>query len=1486
MPKKKLNITGKDQRRRRAVQQRQRRERQNEEEAVETRTAEAERRRLRRDEASEEDIVRRANEDAKRHSNLRTKETKDEANRRRIQDSEHHRFVRSQEKMDNREDRLRNKRLRLTRTTFHNIGRSGVAVSQHDCGLMSGCCQLCGGLFFVEERNTRGKYMRCCHNGKIIEAEKNYPQELRRLMDGSNALSAHFKKHIRTYNSALSFASMGAEVTPPSGAGPYCFRIHGQIYHRTGHLHPPRPGKEKFAQMYVLDSEEALRQRMGYAENSSCNPELMKQLDAVIRRVNPYAQAYRMLHEVEQEVLQQEGQRAAANIRMYITEERTESGQNKGRYNVPKANEIAMIFRTEDGVPPTNRDICIYPKGDRLCNISTLNPNCEPMTYVLFFPFGESGFRSGNDFTELQFYSHRLTTRKDVFNPILYGGKLLQQYVVDAYVKVEGHRLNFIRLNQKNLRVESYLGLADHVNASATEAGAKAGIPVILPSSFIGSPRAMQQNFQDAMAIVRDFGKPDLFLTLTCNPKWSEITNNLFFGQKPHDRPDLVARVFDIKKKALLEDVTKNGVLGRTVADIHVIEFQKRGLPHMHLLVILAEEEKIRDPEIIDSVVCAELPDATSDAQLHAIVTSTMLHGPCGVLNPRAPCMVDGACSKGYPKQFRNETVDNIDGYPMYRRRDNGNCITIKDCVLDNRWVVPYNPYLTKKYNAHINVEVCSSIKSVKYIFKYVYKGHDAARIVLEQSGDATLIWDEVKSFLNTRYVSAPEGIWRLFEKKMHDKSHSIIRLPVHLENLQPIYFAETEEREALEKAARRNTMLTGWFQLNTTFPEANGYLYAEIPKHFTWKNSSWHRRVKLGDGILSRMYSVSPKDIEKYHLRLLLSHVPGAKSFTDLRTHENVEYPTFKEACRARQLLEDDGEWKRCMTEASTFQMPSQLRQLFCFICVFCNPTDPTALLNEFRESLSEDFARSYSLEDSFSLALRCIEDQLKVHNASLAAFGLPQPTNEIAVTTNAPLYDVQFEMQQGEQMKEMLNPEQKVIFDTVLDAVKSGNPHCPKTFCVNAFAGAGKTFLFKAILHAVRGMGNVAVPVAWTGIAAALLAGGRTVHSTFKLPVPVSENSSCHIRQDSFEGRHLKIAKIFIWDECTMTPHHALEAVDRLMRDLTAQDVPFGGKTILLGGDWRQTLPVVPHGNRTLAVENCLKNSFLWKHFKQFTLSTNMRLRPEEHEFSKWLLQLGDGLLQNDSGLSRDVIEIPTSCVVKGSIVDEIFGCKECSSEDLADKAILCPKNDEALKLNEEILSRFPGQIYTFHSADSVSCDDEEEQGNYQLDFIHSLTPSGMPPHCLNLKIGVIIMLLRNLMPSLGLCNGTRLIVKRISRNVLDCEVISGQNAGSRVFIPRIQLSPSDSNLPFQLSRRQFPIRLSFCMTISKSQGQTLRKVGIYLPQPVFSHGMLYVAFSRCSSMNSVRVSVKDTKKQGRLIADKRRVFTENVVCREVLQ
>jgi hypothetical protein len=245
-------------------------------------------------------------------------------------------------------------------------------------------------------------------------------------------------------------------------------------------------------------------------------------------------------------------------------------------------------------------------------------------------------------------------------------------------------------------------------------------------------------------------------------------------------------------------------------------------------------------------------------------------------------------------------------------------------------------------------------------------------------------------------------------------------------------------------------------------------------------------------------------------------------------------------------------------------------------------------------------------------------------------------------------------------------------------------------------------------------------------------------------------------------------------------------------------------------------------------------------------------------------------------------ETIQIPEESNVSQDIVKDVFGHIE-NPRDVAKTVILTPKNDTALKLNDQVLKHMvSGVVKCYVSADKAICDNEEEANNYPVEFLNSLTPSGMPPHRLLLKPGAIIMLLRNLDISRGLCNGTRLIVRVLHQHVLDTEILMGAHQGDRVLIPRIKLAPSDVNLPFTLHRTQYPIRLSYAMTINKAQGQTFNKLGIFLPETVFSHGQLYVAFSRARSFQNVYVQLGQTHNQGIIM---NRHLTKNVVFKEVL-
>ena len=227
------------------------------------------------------------------------------------------------------------------------------------------------------------------------------------------------------------------------------------------------------------------------------------------------------------------------------------------------------------------------------------------------------------------------------------------------------------------------------------------------------------------MAIVARFGKPDFFITMTANPNWVEITANLRPGETAADRPDLVARVFQAKLKHLMKLLTKDHFLGRSVGLTFVVEFQKRGLPHAHILLIVRHEDKPTTPAMIDELVSAEIPDPVEHPHLYKLVDTHMVHGPCGALNPACPCMKDGLCTKSYPKQYVSETVVNAGGYPTYRRRQTFPLLTVKNGILDTRSVVPHNIILLQIFECHLNVEICTSIKAVKYLYKYTYKELD-----------------------------------------------------------------------------------------------------------------------------------------------------------------------------------------------------------------------------------------------------------------------------------------------------------------------------------------------------------------------------------------------------------------------------------------------------------------------------------------------------------------------------------------------------------------------------------------------------------------------------------------------------------------------------------------------------------------------------------------------------------------------------------------
>ncbi|XP_057720182.1 uncharacterized protein LOC130934650 [Arachis stenosperma] len=364
-------------------------------------------------------------------------------------------------------------------------------------------------------------------------------------------------------------------------------------------------------------------------------------------------------------------------------------------------------------------------------------------------------------------------------------------------------------------------------------------------------------------------------------------------------------------------------------------------------------------------------------------------------------------------------------------------------------------------------------------------------------------------------------------------------------------------------------------------------------------------------------------------------------------------------------------------------------------------------------------------------------------------------------------------------------LNEEQRVVYDKIIDCV-SNKRH--GFFFVYGFGGTGKTFLYRVLSARLQSEKKIVINVASSGIASLLLPGGKTAHSMFNISVELTEDTVCQIKKDSPKVEVVRLADLIIWDEAPMSNKLAFEVLDRTLRDIMVsvsdrnKNLPFGGKVVILGGDFR-----------------------LASGLEQ---STAQELR----SFSDWILHIGEGLcgtLVNDKLL----VDIPSDLIIPvlENPVEDIIRC------------------------------------------------------------------SGLPNHSLKLKIGVPIILLRNVDPAGGLCNGTRLVVRDLGTNVIGADIVSGSNVGDKVFITRMNLIPSDTVIPFKFQHRQFPVSLSFAMTINKSQGQTLSTVGLFLRRPVFCHDQLYVALSRVRNRNGLKILLYD---EG--LVDPTR--TENIVFKEV--
>ncbi|KAE8260490.1 hypothetical protein A4X13_0g301 [Tilletia indica] len=1330
----------------------------------------------------------------------------------------------------------------------------------------------------------------------------------------------------------FAFISMGGgrrDMTVAGQQGVYTFKLQGQVYHQAGSLATSPNSNPCYAQTYFIETDPQTEIGLrinGATRQHEIDRESVQRIQEELYQNNPYAS---FLQSATETLSTAEGDGHDTAIR--ILDPGQVGGTDPRTYNRPRASEVAALILHDAHNTPRGRDLMFYYKDGPLQRISELHPAFLPLRFPLLIPYGHFGWypyiplgqqtpraifdpdrtvaraalalpevisnrgRGGTHKVTLEMFHAFHLHDRGLFSTLLHARNLLQEYVVDAWTMIEQDRANWQRNNQDKLRAEVYSGLQD---ALITGQDLNAvGRRTILPSTFTGGPRWWQARYHDAIALSREFGRPDLFITTTCNIHWREIQDELYPGQSASDRPDLVSRVFWLKLDELLRTLTKQHVMGEVLAYCYSVEFQKRGLPHAHILLFLHTRDKLGNARAIDSAVSAELPDPEQDPDLHRAVLTHMIHGPC---TANQPCMqnptMPGRCSRRYPRPFRPETIADVDGYPEYRRRANGVVAEKRTSgnrvhQVDSSWVVPYNPFLLRTFDCHMNVEVCTAISAVKYLYKYIFKGPDQITITTDVEGNRTI--DEITDYLQARYVSPCEAVGRIFGFPLHGIHPSIHALDIHLENQHRVLFDPNDEQEAEHRlqTAEEKSKLLAFFALCESDPTATADLtYASVPSRYTWVASrgQWKRRSQSRtQGQIGRIYYAPFSSGEKYYLRRLLHIVLSPKSFRDLRTFAGVEYTTFRDACAARGLIHDDQEWRYCLQEASQIQTGSALRRLFCTIILNHEIQDIAALYDENKVALADDCTRRLirrgvqhpSPERALSLSRVLIrETLLQIQpDFDLSHFPVPGPDPEFASDANelpSPLleelsYDRISQLAFAQQAYTSLTDEQRTVFDEVTLAIQN---QTPSAFFIDGPGGSGKTYVENAILAHVRGHGKVALAVASSGIAALMLEGGRTAHNRFKIPFTIFNDSVCSITAQSGDAALLRQAALIVWDEAPMQHRHVVESVDRLLRDIRHDESPFGGIVTVFSGDWRQTLPIIRGGSNADILSACLHKSALWTTIKLLSLTTNQRLlgafrsTPPEMEafliaYNEWVMRIGDGTQAADEYSN---IGIPDWMRLEdddpAKLIQAIYGDLPNPHQYQSywsQRAILHARNVDVDATNNRVLSMLPGQAHFLCSADRAITPDGDEHSGYPPETLATINPPGLPPHNLALKIGSPVMLLRNLDPSNGLCNGTRLMVTTIRNKVIEAQILTGaaRHKGKTVFIPRIRNRTGDGVLPFVLDRLQFPIKLCFAMTINKSQGQSIQRVGIDLRYSAFAHGQLYVALSRTTDAAKVR-------------------------------
>ena len=827
--------------------------------------------------------------------------------------------------------------------------------------------------------------------------------------------------------------------------------------------------------------------------------------------------------------------------------------------------------------------------------------------------------------------------------------------------RLEDQRLSYFQHNQSTLR-------GTRIGAAPTATAAGAPLPaggevesehrhhqdsVYLPASFTNSVRNKREHFIDAMHIQKDLGIPQFFITATMNPNY-DFLKRMLGEQTALDRPDIVSRVFHCFTKQLVRKL-KDGILGPYVYHIYVVEFQKRGLPHLHMaLRVNREVDPNNVDKFIDEFISVKLHHP-NDPELEDMVGEIMVHNHTKSCNQnrRVQPTVDSPCKKKFPIKPCAKSNVNSKGYAVYKR------------AAEDAYVVSYNPDLLKWGGAHINVVFTQNVLFIAYIFKYMFKNANLADRVnvafegdegTEEAKDDSKETENPRRQLNgipeyhgSRFLSSPFATVRIFDFPLVVKSISVTRLPVHFQNHHRIiYMSNGAQFELINRSAAshldvymyrpvayENMLYAQFINSFIISPPSDTMPFTLKPGEECFKvcaknecdnetREYWiriHQRSKKRHH-LSRIHRVSQSSGDIWYLRHILLNKP-LRSWS--MVFNGVECTTYQEMANEMGLIRpDENQFILEMQESVDIGLASdELRRLLVTQSIEGGPT--VVIWNRFRDILIKDHkARTGSNDFGIELALWDIQQLFKASNHSITDFGLEEPKMQLLHDNH--LIDTAGDLVEqmaacdalANQLERKYNEEQKAFYDYVIGRVVNPEEHNNEIVIVmlDGQSGRGKTYLLKGTAARLISQGKNVVIVATTAIAALQYQDGTTAHSAFginvinEIELRDGERIECAPKQMQVDA--LRAADVIIWDEAPMAKAADFGAVIKLLTQLFPRNhnLPMGGKHFILAGDFRQIPPVVPFGTEDSIVKSSIISlRYFRENFRIFSLIKAVR-------------------------------------------------------------------------------------------------------------------------------------------------------------------------------------------------------------------------------------------------------------------------------------